>query len=433
MTARTLRRALLAGSAALAAAFVAALGPASASTVPDDPLEGLRIVISNDDSMQNSRPNGSDGEGLYELRKVFCDAGADVVVVAPWGYQSGAGTAVTNSGTFHMQEADTLPERYAADCGDAPSQGAVFGVCQPIDGRCTPESRSATPVDTVKLAVRGGLQHVLGWTERPDLVLSGINSGPNLGSSVNDSGTAGAALSALSVNTPGFAISASATGADHQAVYERTARFAVRYVEEVVRQDALTTEYVTNINFPRLTADQSPAGVVVAPVGTGTTARHSYNPSGERSFTVGLSGCQAGDTTCVAETRPDADYLMNRAGYITVTPLTPDRTHLAATPEIGSVISELSTVAVRASATGRCIAGTAYVAALVRNDDTVPLDVTLSTPFGERSVSDVQPGAAAYQSFSSRSRSVEAGTSRLTASGDGRSVEVDVDYAAVAC
>lgn len=340
MSSQRLRR-LLALPAALAV-IIAGTFSAHAATQDDAPLEGLTIVISNDDSMQNSRPNGSDGEGLYELRKVFCEAGADVVVVAPWGYQSGAGSAVTNSGVFQLQEPAQLPERYATDCDDAPSEGVVFGVCQPIDGVCTEESVSATPVDTVKLAVRGGLDHVLGWEGNPDLVLSGINSGPNLGSSVNDSGTAGAALSALSVNVPGFAVSAAATGEDHQEVYERAAQFTVQYVAEVLRQDALTTDYVTNINLPQMAADEDPAGVVLAPVGTGTTARHSYEPSGELTFDVGLRGCDADDPTCVPETRDDADYLMNRAGYITITPLTPDRTYIGETTAIDSVIDSLA-------------------------------------------------------------------------------------------
>lgn len=47
------------------------------------PLAGLRILISNDDSMQAARENGKDGIGLYDMRKSLCAAGADVVVVAP--------------------------------------------------------------------------------------------------------------------------------------------------------------------------------------------------------------------------------------------------------------------------------------------------------------------------------------------------------------
>ena len=83
-------------------------------------LNGLKILLTNDDSMQAARPNNSDGLGLYEIRRALCAAGADVVVIAPWQVQSGRGTAVTNSGT-HWLGTKTLPATYANDCASAPA------------------------------------------------------------------------------------------------------------------------------------------------------------------------------------------------------------------------------------------------------------------------------------------------------------------------
>ncbi|NDO89895.1 family 43 glycosylhydrolase [Cellulosimicrobium composti] len=67
-----------------------------------------------------------------------------------------------------------------------------------------------------------------------------------------------------------------------------------------------------------------------------------------------------------------------------------------------------------ATATARCLAGTAYVAVRATNAGDVPADVTLATPFGTRVVRDVAPGANAYQSFSTRSASVGAGHATVT-------------------
>jgi 5'-nucleotidase len=80
---------------------------ASASASAEGSLEGMRILMTNDDSMQAAKENNSDGLGLYETRKALCEAGADVVVVAPWAVQSGRGTAVTNSGTVTPAKAGT--------------------------------------------------------------------------------------------------------------------------------------------------------------------------------------------------------------------------------------------------------------------------------------------------------------------------------------
>ncbi|MHA7617515.1 metallophosphoesterase family protein [Cellulosimicrobium cellulans] len=108
----------------------------------------------------------------------------------------------------------------------------------------------------------------------------------------------------------------------------------------------------------------------------------------------------------------------------------------------GTAVSPVSTfttapaedgLVVETTARTQCLAGTAYVAVRARNADTVPMDVTLSTPFGERTVSGVRPGASAYQAFSVRASDVAAGTAHVAASGDGRSSAADVPYDALAC
>ncbi|MBD8079679.1 alpha/beta hydrolase domain-containing protein [Cellulosimicrobium arenosum] len=90
-------------------------------------------------------------------------------------------------------------------------------------------------------------------------------------------------------------------------------------------------------------------------------------------------------------------------------------------------------LAISRAAQSRCLAGKAYVAVRATNDDSVPVDITLTTPFGEKTVADVAPGASAYQSFASRSTSVTTGSAQVSASGDGRSFAADVAYDVLDC
>ncbi|OLT53595.1 hypothetical protein [Cellulosimicrobium sp. CUA-896] len=65
---------------------------------------------------------------------------------------------------------------------------------------------------------------------------------------------------------------------------------------------------------------------------------------------------------------------------------------------------------VTATAEPRCLAGKVYVAVRVTNEGDAPVDVAVSTPYGDRSFADVAPGKNAYHAFATRSASVDAGT-----------------------
>ncbi|SDT70099.1 F5/8 type C domain-containing protein [Jiangella sp. DSM 45060] len=83
----------------------------------------------------------------------------------------------------------------------------------------------------------------------------------------------------------------------------------------------------------------------------------------------------------------------------------------------------------------RCLGRRAFIAVRATNDDTVPLDITLATPYGDRPLDGIQPGAAAYQMFATRVADLPAGevtVTAATADGSRRSVLVD-DYPAIAC
>ncbi|MFL9677749.1 MULTISPECIES: 5'/3'-nucleotidase SurE [Streptomyces] len=323
-----------------AAAVLAGLGATAYATTPaadrtkpaSRPLAGLRILLSNDDSMRAAKASNSDGLGLYELRRAMCAAGADVVVMAPWQVQSGKGTAVTNGGVLTAQRRTALPAGYENDCAGAPSGGAVFGVCLG-EGGCAPDSPSATPADTVKLALRGGLTAKVGWRGAPDLVLTGINSGPNIAASVNDSGTVGAAVAAIDQDVPAIAFSSS--GDESQLYFPREnyrahAEFGARFVAGLNERGLLTSAFALKVDYPDVSAGQRAGAPVWTRVGDGAVVYHAYEQRGSGdTFDITLGLCEGDESEgeCV-ENRADADstWLLGE-GHVTVAPITWDRTY----------------------------------------------------------------------------------------------------------
>ncbi|WP_069387495.1 glycoside hydrolase family 43 protein [Cellulosimicrobium cellulans] len=113
--------------------------------------------------------------------------------------------------------------------------------------------------------------------------------------------------------------------------------------------------------------------------------------------------------------------------YLKISELTVAGTVPVAEPEL----------AVAAQAEVRCLAGRAYVAVRATNEDDVPLDVTLTTPFGERTVAAVAPGKNAYRAFATRATDVAEAAVTVTASAvvDGRTVTAhhDLTTSAATC
>jgi hypothetical protein len=85
--------------------------------------------------------------------------------------------------------------------------------------------------------------------------------------------------------------------------------------------------------------------------------------------------------------------------------------------------------ALTVTAQSRCVGATAYVAVTAVNTGPAPVSVTLTTPYGAKTVADVAPGKSAYQSFNARAAQISAGTASAAAA-DG---SVPAAYTAVAC
>ncbi|MDE3721708.1 5'/3'-nucleotidase SurE [Nocardiopsis sp. N85] len=336
---------------------------ATACAAPDDPsapegrvladfppasLEGVRVLVGNDDSMRGEEPDGGDGLGLYALRAALCDAGADVVVFAPWAQQSSMSAALSHEGAFGLGAPPAPPEEYADACSDAPSGGAVHGVCVE-EGPCRPDSPSATPVDALGFALAHGLPEVVGWDGPPDLVVSGVNSGPNVASQIPHSGTIGVASAAVAAGVPALALSAS-VNEDLVVTPETltaTAAFGTDLIARMHGADLLTggsDGYVVNVNHPASPDGAPGTDVRWTRAGAGTVLAVDYE--GEDAFTPAMRLCGPEAPGCLPETRDDADAIALLAeGAVSVSALTVDRAYASGEdPTTVEGLSELVTV-----------------------------------------------------------------------------------------
>jgi 5'-nucleotidase len=240
----------------------------------------MRILISNDD--------GYFAPGIEQLAAALAPH-AQITVVAPERDRSGASNSLTLDRPLYVRRAPN---------------GFLF-----VNG---------TPTDCVHLAVTGLLDH------RPDMVISGINLGANMGDDTIYSGTVAAATEGYLLGIPSIAISLASKTAQHFAT---AARFAVELVERHGR--AMAGAWLLNVNVPDIPAADL-KGVAVTRLGRRHKAEdviRSQNPRGETVYWVGAAGpaADAGEGT---------DFDAVATGHISVTPLQIDLTHRELIPDV---------------------------------------------------------------------------------------------------
>lgn len=234
----------------------------------------MHILVTNDDGIQ--------APGIRALAAALRALGK-VTVVAPDRERSATGHAITVHSPLRVRR-----------IADYPADEAYS-----LDG---------TPADCVKIAVEALP------LDKFDLVISGINRGPNLGTDVLYSGTVSAAVEAAILGLPAIAISL----ADFRdAGFESAAQFAVKIAHEWRSQD-LPPDTLLNVNWPRAEAK----GVVVTTLGRrryANTFEKRQDPSGRDYFWMG------GDVD--QDETPDTDVWAIASGYASITPIHFDLTN----------------------------------------------------------------------------------------------------------
>lgn len=187
-------------------------------------------------------------------------------------------------------------------------------------------SVEGTPTDCVHLAITGLL------TELPDMLISGINEGSNLGDDVLYSGTVAAAIEGRFLGLPAIAISL----AGHCAHYETAARVALQLVNQVV-DDQLPPYTILNVNVPDLPYDEL-QGWEVTRLGKRHRAEpviQAKDPRGRPVYWVGPAGPEQ-------DAGPGTDFYAIRSGKVSITPLQVDLTHYQAFNELARWVKGLS-------------------------------------------------------------------------------------------
>lgn len=233
----------------------------------------MRILISNDD--------GYLAPGINALAEALQPI-ADIVVVAPDSNRSGASNSLTLDRPLSVHKA---------------ANGFFF-----VNG---------TPTDCVHVALTGLLDQL------PDLVVSGINNGPNMGDDTLYSGTVAAATEGYLFGVPAIAFSQGSYGWSHIDDAARVARDLVqRYME------LLDRPYLLNVNIPNLPYEQMGP---LTPTRLGR--RHqaepvvkALDPRGREIYWIGPPGAckDAGEGT---------DFHALASGRVSLTPLQIDLTH----------------------------------------------------------------------------------------------------------
>jgi 5'-nucleotidase len=228
----------------------------------------MRILLTNDDGMASP--------ALAQLRRVLAPFGR-VVTIAPDRNQSASSQSLTLHRPLRIHE--VAEDTYSVD---------------------------GTPTDCVLVAFHGELG------ERPDLVVSGINHGPNMGEDVFYSGTVAAAIEGVLQGVPGVAASL----VTRQSTDFREAADVVGHLLRQVLERGLQRRLLLNINLPFVPAADL-KGVRVTRLGTrqyADTLVRKVDPRGRDYFWIG------GEDPVW---RPDegTDFHSVDAGYVSVTPL----------------------------------------------------------------------------------------------------------------
>lgn len=251
--------------------------------------EPLHILLTNDD--------GHQAPGIQALQRVLKRAGHDVSMVAPSSEQSATGMGVTSRRNLALEQ---LEER-----------------SWHLDGQ---------PVDTVLVALRHLLED-----NPPDLVVSGINFGPNVGTALYMSGTIGAAIMASLNGVPAIAVSAGMrfeeVGTPFQStldVLEPAAEFVCSVVESLQSSVGkngrlLPKEVMLNINYPPLPKDQI-RGVLHPEISGGHIIDLGYHRCDDTGHVVPsfYPGVDPSDPQ-----KEDGDVRAHMEGYITISAVKP--------------------------------------------------------------------------------------------------------------
>lgn len=252
----------------------------------------MHILISNDD--------GIDATGIRLLAEQIGRQVDRVTLVAPDRDRSGASNSLTLDRPIRVEKRDDDVFK-------------VFG----------------TPTDCVHIGITG----LLG--DEPDMVISGINAGANLGDDVLYSGTVAAAMEGRFLGLPAMAVSLAFDGGRPRH-YASAARAAGILMNRLV-EEPLPADTILNVNVPDLPWEEI-RGFETARLGHRHRSEDVIpldDPRGRRFFWVGAPGGEQ-------DNGPGTDFNAIRRGYVSVTPIHVDLTRYQALDQVGQWVQNIT-------------------------------------------------------------------------------------------
>lgn len=240
----------------------------------------MNILITNDD--------GINADGILELAKSMKSI-ANIYIVAPDSQRSATGHAITIHNPIMVKE--------------------VF-----VDDEIKSYAISGTPADCVKIGIEALFSDV-----DFDLVLSGINNGPNLGTDVIYSGTVSAAIEGLVQNKPSIAISYDKFNVSKDT-YKEATKYVVDIVNKLKENMDIFNDCILNINIPSTDIK----GIRITTLGERkyeNTLEERISPHGNKYFWIG-------GKVKDLEQDESSDIISVEEGYISITPINIDMTNL---------------------------------------------------------------------------------------------------------
>jgi 5'-nucleotidase len=254
----------------------------------------LRILLTNDD--------GIAAPGIVALHEALEGLG-EVLTVAPKTVQSAMSHGITFNDPLRVEEVRV--------------NEAMTGFA--VDGR---------PADCVKLALRNIWQERFGEESLPDVTISGMNAGANIGINVIYSGTVAAAVESAFLGVPSIAVSLK-LGDKRKTQFARAAAIARQAIDRILEHE-LDPHRIVNLNLPPIESPDAPMPEIRVVEMNAAAGSDGYErrvgPGGQVYYWPNGDGMQ------FAHTAPESDVEAIADGFIAVTPLDyvlTDQTRLA--------------------------------------------------------------------------------------------------------
>ena len=252
----------------------------------------MHILISNDD--------GLDASGIRHLAEQIGEQVDRVTIIAPDRDRSGASNSLTLDRPIRVDQRDANVFK-------------VFG----------------TPTDCVHIGITG----LLG--EEPDMVISGVNAGANMGDDVIYSGTVAAAMEGRFLGSPAMAVSLAYENS-RPSNYASAAR-AARVLMNRLLEEPLPADTILNVNVPDLSWEAI-RGFETTRLGHRHRSEDVIpleDPRGRQFYWIGAPGGEE-------DNGPGTDFNAIRRGYVSVTPIHVDLTRYQALDPVGKWVQRIS-------------------------------------------------------------------------------------------